>query len=100
MYVQLVGDATKQRLIFAFQTSIKYPTSAISLSMWVKIGLTPYLSRRHFVHAVNAFMCFPGSIAVAVDNKQYVNGKPALSYSAMTLYNSRCLEFVLSIHFC
>jgi len=48
----------QQRLIFGFQTCRKHPISAISLSTWAKIGLMPYLSRKHFAHAASALIRF------------------------------------------
>ena len=79
-------------------TSRSMPISAISLSVCVKIGMMPYLSRRTAAQLLRAFFCFPISRASAVDKRQYVKGKPVLSYSPIMLYNSRLLEFVLSVY--
>ena len=81
---------------FASHTSLNIPISAISLSVCANFGMTPYLSQRHLPHSFNALFHFPTGRAVAVDNRQYERGKPALSYSPITLYSSRFLEFVLS----
>lgn len=53
------------------------------------------MSHRHFAHVIKALVHFPTYRAVAVDNRQYDNGSPALSHSPSILYSSRFLEFVL-----
>lgn len=45
---------------------------------------------------LQGFATFPGSNELAVESRQYDNGYPALSYSPMMLYNSRCFAFVSS----
>ena len=75
----------QKRLIFGFHTSRAAPISAISLSLWMKTGLTPYVSQRHLDQAAIAFFCFLASTAVAIDKRQYVKGNPALSYSPIIL---------------
>ena len=74
------------------------PILAISLSVCTKIGMMPYLSRRTAAQLLRAFFRFPISRASAVDKRQYIKGKPVLSYSPIMLYNSRLLEFVLSVY--
>src|SRR6266702_1824342 len=55
----------QQRLILASHTSCAAPISPMSLSLWMKTGLIPYLSRRHCDQATITFFHFPMSIAVA-----------------------------------
>lgn len=75
----------QQSRILVFYTTLAILISAMSLSTWTNLGFTPYLSFRHFAHAVSTFVCLPRSIVVAVDRRQYDKGNPALSCSAMTL---------------
>ena len=82
---------------FASHTSLNIPI--ISLSGCANLGMTPYLSQRHLPHAFSALIHFPTGRSVAVDDRQYKRGKPALSYSPITLYSSRFLELVLSVGF-
>ena len=88
----------QQSCIFGFKISHNVPISAISLSTCVKMGMTLYLSHRHVTQADRAFVCLPILTADDVNRAQYDSGKPVLSYSAITLYNSRFLEFVLTVN--
>ena len=75
----------QQRSIFASHTSWAAPISAISLSLWMNTGLTLYVSQRHLDQSAIALFHFLVLIAVAIDKRQYVKGKPALSYSPIIL---------------
>ena len=71
--------------IFTNHSSCSIPISAMFLSVCANTRITPYVSHKHFTHSFKAFFRFPISIAVAVDNRQYDRGKPALSCSPNTL---------------